>query len=217
MRLYGEFRSSYVARVAIVAEAKGIQLDYQPTPGGGTGSDEFRALAPLGRIPLLELPDGRVLGESLVIMEYLQALVPQPSLLPDDPFEAARARLVGQIADLYLAPDLLRLCRTHAEGGAVADGTHAALPGTLAGLCALEAHVDGDSYLLGSKLSLADAALAPFFVYAAHVLPAHAPDGFLHDLPRLRRWWDWIRNDPAVARTLLRMARVAPPWLTAAA
>ena len=54
---------------------------------GVTTSDEFRALNPRGKVPLLELEDGRLLTESNAILAFLAE---GTRLLPDDPFERAR-------------------------------------------------------------------------------------------------------------------------------
>nr|WP_235789845.1 glutathione S-transferase family protein [Ruegeria pomeroyi] len=73
--------------------------------------DWFRALSPLGRVPVLET-GSRVLFESQVIAEYLDEITPG-SLHPDDPLEKARHRAwieyasatLAEIAGFYNASD----------------------------------------------------------------------------------------------------------------
>jgi maleylpyruvate isomerase len=45
----------------------------------------FIALSPQARIPVFELSDGTLLGQSSAILEYLEETVPKPPFLPADP------------------------------------------------------------------------------------------------------------------------------------
>lgn len=54
---------------------------------GETRTPEFLAKNPCGKVPLLELPDGRFLAESNAGLFYLAKGTP---LLPDNPFEQAK-------------------------------------------------------------------------------------------------------------------------------
>lgn len=100
----------YVQRAVIVLSEKGIPhrrtyIDLADKP------EWFRALSPLGRVPVLET-GGRVLFESQVIAEYLDETTPG-SLHPDDPLERARHRAwiefgsetLAAIGRFYNAPD----------------------------------------------------------------------------------------------------------------
>eukprot|EP00658_Telonema_sp_P-2_P036102 TRINITY_DN26171_c0_g1_i1.p1 TRINITY_DN26171_c0_g1~~TRINITY_DN26171_c0_g1_i1.p1 ORF type:complete len:272 (-),score=73.88 TRINITY_DN26171_c0_g1_i1:328-1143(-) len=59
------------------------------------GTRDFKALSPEGRVPLLLLPDQRMLSQSEAIIHFLTAIAPSPvSLLPTSPWERA---LVEQI------------------------------------------------------------------------------------------------------------------------
>ena len=42
---------------------------------------------PSGKVPVLELDDGRFLSESIAICRYLEAVYPEPNLFGADPFE----------------------------------------------------------------------------------------------------------------------------------
>jgi len=80
----------YVQRVMILLEEKGIEythttIDLKSKPAW------FEQLSPLGKVPLLKLPNGHVLFESQVINEYLDE-VERPELHPADPIEKAENR-----------------------------------------------------------------------------------------------------------------------------
>ena len=53
--------------------------------------------SPLGKVPYFEIGD-KVLFESQVMLEYVEATYPQKPLLPADTFEAARIRELISIA-----------------------------------------------------------------------------------------------------------------------
>src|SRR6201995_3972988 len=78
-------------KIRLVAHQLGIPLtlkDY-PLHGGETRTPEFLAKNPNGRVPMLELPDGRCLPESGAILFHLSE---GSSLQPADPW--ARAQML---------------------------------------------------------------------------------------------------------------------------
>jgi maleylacetoacetate isomerase len=95
MKLYTYFRSSAAYRVRIALNVKGIEVQYIPKhlirEGGEHQLDDYLALNPQGLVPALE-HDGRVIGQSLAIIEYLEEVNPEPPLLPADPGERAIVR-----------------------------------------------------------------------------------------------------------------------------
>jgi glutathione S-transferase len=66
---------------------------------GEQRSDAHLARNPFGRVPVLELDDGSHLLESLAIIEYLEELNPEPSLIGSTPIERAQVRALERIAD----------------------------------------------------------------------------------------------------------------------
>ena len=76
-----------------------------PMELGGLKSDDYLALNPQGKMPLLVLPDGTALPESEVISQYLVAKYADmgPSLLPlGGPEVRAKAALATRIHDVYI-------------------------------------------------------------------------------------------------------------------
>ncbi|KAF2351717.1 Glutathione S-transferase N-terminal [Trinorchestia longiramus] len=57
----------------------------------------FLARTALGKVPVLERPDGTTLGESLINMEYLDEAYPQQPLLPKDPWQKAQEKVWVEI------------------------------------------------------------------------------------------------------------------------
>ena len=95
MQLYSYFRSSAAYRVRIALALKGLAYDYVPVhlvkDGGQQLQDAYRAINPTA------LVDGStVIAQSLAIMEYLEEVHPQPSLLPDSPGQRVWVRSIAQ-------------------------------------------------------------------------------------------------------------------------
>lgn len=86
MRLYHSHTSPYARKCAVVIHELGLS-QVQITPATGTPMDPGSipvALNPLGKIPLLERPDGPALYDSRVICRFLNDLG-KGSLYPDAP------------------------------------------------------------------------------------------------------------------------------------
>jgi maleylacetoacetate isomerase len=96
MKLYNYSRSSASYRVRIAANLKGIAYEYVSVNlgRGESRTPEYEALNPLGRVPTLE-DNGKVIGQSLAICEYLEETHPKPPLLPSDAVGRARVRAIA--------------------------------------------------------------------------------------------------------------------------
>lgn len=96
--------SPFARKVRIAAAVLGLDGDITLDPSNTMDeSDSIRGQNPLGKIPALILDDGRVLYDSRVIVEYLDALAGGGKLIPtemDSRFEALRLQALGDgIAD----------------------------------------------------------------------------------------------------------------------
>ena len=49
---------------------------------------------PSGTVPCLQFDDGRTLGESLIVAEYLDAAYPENKLIPNDPYTNAAHKII---------------------------------------------------------------------------------------------------------------------------
>lgn len=103
--LYTHWRSSSSWRVRWALAIKGIEHDSVPVDlrAGEQLTPEHLARNPMGHVPALVV-DGRCLGESVAIVEYLEETVPAPPLYPRDPWWRARTRQVVELVNAGVQP-----------------------------------------------------------------------------------------------------------------
>jgi len=144
----------------------GIELEEVAVnlPGGEQRSDAHLARNPLGRLPVLEFDDGTFLTESLVIIDYLEAVHPDPPLIGSNPRECARVRELERQAEMgVLFPIAQIVHSTNSPLGrppnpAVAELFASVLPSTLEVLD--DALSDGRPFVAGDRPTIADCTLA---------------------------------------------------------
>ena len=98
--LCGMCLSNYYNKAKMVLLEKGIPFEEQFV---STGSKDEAVLScsPLGKVPFIRTEQG-ALCESQAIVDYLEALQPEPRLLPADPWAAAKVRELTTFIDLHL-------------------------------------------------------------------------------------------------------------------
>jgi maleylpyruvate isomerase len=115
MILHGYFRSTASWRVRIALGLKGLAADqvFHHLRRGEQRAPGYLLVNPQGLLPALALDDGRVLTQSLAIIEYLDETHPEPPLLPADPVARAQVRAVAQAiaCDIHPVQNLKVLAR----------------------------------------------------------------------------------------------------------
>jgi maleylacetoacetate isomerase len=105
--LYGYFRSSAAFRARIALNLKGIKPELRfihlLRDGGAQHTPEYKAINPQELIPALA-HDGHLITQSMAIIEYLDEIVPEPPLLPRDPYGRARVREISYVVGCDIHP-----------------------------------------------------------------------------------------------------------------
>ncbi|MDB5675145.1 MAG: maleylacetoacetate isomerase [Sphingomonas bacterium] len=165
IRLYGYWRSSAAYRVRIALALKGLTYETVEVNlvAGEQRDAAFRARNPQGLVPALEI-DGTVIGQSLAIIDYLDALYPDPPLVPRDAL--ARARVLAQAlviaADIHPITNLRVLQRLAGQFGADQPAKDDWYRHWIAqGFTALEEMAGNGPFLGGDAPNLADICLVP--------------------------------------------------------
>lgn len=98
MKLYTFFRSSASYRVRIALNLKGLTYESVPVHlrrgGGEQHAAAYKKKNPQELVPALE-DSGRMLTQSLAIIEYLDERHPEPPLLPREPADRALVRAMA--------------------------------------------------------------------------------------------------------------------------
>jgi len=100
LKLYDFPMSPRARKVRVVLAEKGLQYEKVTIDitKGEQKNSAFLAVNPYGKVPALQ-DDGLAVYESTIVMEYLNDKYPNPPLLPADPGQRARARVLMHYAD----------------------------------------------------------------------------------------------------------------------
>ncbi|HEU0311147.1 MAG TPA: glutathione S-transferase family protein [Sphingomicrobium sp.] len=205
MILYGSTMSPFVRKVAAYAAEKGIELELQPT-GIPAPTPEFCAASPFKKMPALSDGD-YCLSDSSAIIHYLEAKYPEPELIPAEPRARGRVIWFDEFADTILfgcgqkvffnrvvAPRFLGRPGDEAVAEAalrdewppILDYVETVMP-------------EGEGYLVGDRLTLADISVASPFANFRHlgieIDPARHPKAAAYvkrmlDRPSFKHWVD---------------------------
>lgn len=161
---------------------------------------DYRELNPLGYVPLLELDDGRLLGEGVAIMLHLADLAPQAGLAP-----AVGTRERDELHRwlIFISSELHKSFSPwlfHPEYGEQA--AEVARARIVQRFAEVERHLGGRDYLLGERFSIGDAYL---FAIADWARPTKIS---LEPHPRLAAYLERVRSRDSVA-TALRLEKAA--------
>jgi glutathione S-transferase len=202
MKLYGGIASPYVARVAMFARIKGIDLPVSEAPGGNIKSPEYLKLNPIGKMPTLDL-DGKGVGESSVICEYLEDAYPQKPGLPKDPLDRARSRLIARIVDLYIAPAVSPLFRQMNPAARDPAVVEAAAKDIVKTFGYAEHAMGSGPFCIGATPTLGDCALAGTTAMMKTIM-RHGNFGITDptESGRLATWWKAVNAHADCAAVL---------------
>lgn len=200
--LYSFRRCPYAMRARLALHSSGIALQHREVELKNK-PPSLLAASPKGTVPVLVLPDGRVIDESLDIMRW--ALQTQDPLQwwPKDAAILNNAMALIEENDGSFKYALDRYKYPHRFG--LKDGDTWRATGSQF-LLQLEARLERTPFLAGNHWALCDAALAPFVRQFAHTdktwFAAQA-------WPRLARWLAAFEASAAFAAIMEKQS----PWL----
>ncbi len=203
MIIFGNSMSPFVRKVLAFAAEKGVAVELV-VAGLGSQDPDFLAASPFRKMPALKDGD-YTLADSSAIVQYIEALHPDPALIPADPKLRGKTIWFDEFADTIVtaaggkmffnrvvAPRFLKR-----EGDlAAADKAEAEeLPPILDWL---EGQIPASGFLVGDALTLADIAVASPFVNIEH---AGCPvDGAKY--PKLGAYLTAIHARPSYTRMI---------------
>jgi glutathione S-transferase len=174
MIVYGSSLSPFVRKVLAFAAEKGIEIELKPT-GLGNKDPEFIEASPFGKMPGLRDGDFAI-SDSSAIVAYMEAVKPEPNLIPTEPKARARTIWFDEYSDTILfacggkmffnrivAP---RFLGQPGDEAAAAKAECEELPPLLD---YLERVIPASNFLVEDRLTLADIAVASPFANLRHL------------------------------------------------
>ena len=192
LRVYGDIQSGNCYKVKLLLELLGIEHEWQHIDilAGETKTPAFLQVNPNGKIPTVQIEDGRFLAESNAILTYFAEDTP---LLPEDKYQKAKVMewlffeqyshepfiAVARFIEKYLGLPEER----KAEYVSLQEGGNKALG-------VMEKQLATSPYLAGDELSIADIALYAY----THV--AHEGGFSLQQYPHIQAWLEKVSGHP---------------------
>ncbi|MEM9181110.1 MAG: glutathione S-transferase family protein [Pseudomonadota bacterium] len=182
LTLYGDSISGNCQKPRWTADYLDIDHDWVEVDilNGGTQSEEFLSLNPVGQVPIARWPDGRVLPQSNAIMLYLAE---GSDLIPEDSFQRAQMNSwlfweqyshETSIAVRRFKKHYLKLPDDEIDPQLMVKGRRA--------LGVMEMQLTWTDWLVGDALTCADIALV------AYTRVAHEGGFDLAEFPNVERW-----------------------------
>lgn len=202
MQLYNSIGPNPKAVRMFMAE-KGVRLPLVEVDlrGGENRREPYLKKNPSGQCPALELDDGSVLAEITAICEYLDEIGPGPSLIGDTPEERARTRMWTRRIDLNILEPMANGFR-FGEGLRMFQSRIHCIPQAAADLKAiaqerlewLDGLMNGNQFVAGGRLTLADIVLFAFVDFFAGVGQPLDPE-----LKNIGAWYARMKARPSAA------------------
>ncbi|MEE9334564.1 MAG: glutathione S-transferase family protein [Granulosicoccaceae bacterium] len=192
MKIYGDAQSGNCYKIQLLAHHLDIAHTWVPINilEGDTQTSEFLAMNPAGKIPLLELDDGRHLSESNAILHYLAN---GSWLLPENTWLQA-VILSWQFFEQYSHEPNIAVARfinvyLGMPEDRKADYQEKQTGGNNA-LAVMEAHLNQQPFFAGNNMSIADISLYAY----THV--AHEGGFDLSNYSAIGQWLTRISEHP---------------------
>ncbi|MBU2867585.1 maleylacetoacetate isomerase [Pacificibacter marinus] len=199
MKLFSYWRSTTSYRVRAALNLKGVAYETVPVDlvAGAQSEPDYVKLNPGAGVPTLILEDGTALTQSMAILDYIDAIWPEPRLIPEDPLERARVLAVahGVAMDIHPVNNLRVVQALGADFGATPAQKKAWMQKWMAqGFAAIETQISNDTaFAFGDVPSLADLCIV------SQMYNAHRWDVPLTAFPKLTRVTAKCLALPAIA------------------
>ena len=205
MQLYDSLGPNPRAMRMYLAE-KGISIPKKDVDlmGAENRKPPYTDRNPGGQIPALELDNGKCIGETVAIMEYLEEKHPTPSLIGATAEERAEARQWQRRIELQITEHLYNGFR-YAEGAELFKTRMRILPEAAPGLKLvvqdklqwLDALLEGKQYIAGDRFTIAD-----IILYCAMDFGAGVGQKIDPSLKNATAWFKRVDSRPSAKSSL---------------
>ncbi|KQX01951.1 glutathione S-transferase [Massilia sp. Root418] len=204
MKLYTSARAPNPRRVAMFMAEKGISLETELLDLNKleNRSPAFLAKNPFGRVPVLELDDGRVLCETRAICSYLEGAYPQPNLMGEGFEEHAFIEMADRRVELHVFAGIANCVRHTHPGLALLEQPQFPEFGAAQGEKMrewarwLDRTLASQPYVAGQRFTIADITAFCAMEFARGLMKFRPG---AEDMPHLQAWRDRIAERPSAA------------------
>ena len=192
LKVYGDIQSGNCFKIKLLLHHLELAHEWIHVDilKGGTGTDEFLAMNPNGKIPVLALDNGQSLSESNAILNYLAHGTPY---LPDDALARARV-LEWQFFEQYSHEPYIAVARFISKYLGMPAERREEFESKKAGgykaLGVMEHSLSESHYLVGDAMTIADISLYGY----THV--AHEGGFDLSGYPGVQQWLRRVEGHP---------------------
>jgi len=186
VKVYGDIRSGNCYKIKLISAILDIDIDWVHIDvlSDETQTPEFLEKNPNGKIPILELDDGRYISESNAILNYLSE---DSELSPNNVYDKIKV-LQWQFFEQYSHEPFIAVARSMVKFHGLSDDMKEEYEAKKAGgykaLNVMEKQLSKTDYLVGNRFTIADITL---FAYT------HIADEGGFDLSKFSAINDWIK------------------------
>lgn len=198
MKLYISAASPYARKVRVMLIEKKVPHDVETV--NLWEPNDLQGVNPLGKVPALQLDDGRVLINSSLIADFLDSRHPDPRFIPADPDLRVDVKRFEALADgmMEAAAASIYEARFHDEARRSRDWLERQRGKIDKGFAALESMLGSRRWCVGDAMSLADLTIACHIGF----IMLRRPDLFPQDQhPQLVRLWKTMDARESMKRT----------------
>ena len=203
--VFGSSLSPYTRKVLVCLVEKNVEFENEQI-NPFAAPDWFADISPLGKIPVLRDSSAgadATVPDSSVICAYLEDTHAEPALYPSEPLALAKARWYEEFADsalaeivgrpFFFALVVRRLMGQEADRESAEDAVKNQMPPRFA---YLDKELTGKKFFVGNAVTIADIAVASFFVNYTHAGGALDTDLY----PNLASFVDRMHARPSFER-----------------
>lgn len=199
LKLYASPASSFARKIRVMLIEKDVA--HEVAMINVWAPDGYQKVNPIGKVPALELDDGRVLINSPLIADYVDGRYPAPRFIPADPDGRLEVRRWEAVADGLMDAVAVTLYENRFHDEAARSAAYLdRLRGKIdAGLSRLDGLLSDRPWLVGESMSLADLAISCHIGFLTVRMPHLFPQ---ERYPSLARLWKTMEARDSMIRTV---------------
>nr|XP_043628780.1 elongation factor 1-gamma-like [Erigeron canadensis] len=213
--LYSGKTNKNAFKTFIAAEYAGVQVKWADNfeMGVSNKTPEFLTMNPIGKVPVLETPDGPVF-ESNAIARYVARLKNDNALFGSSSIEYGQVEQWIDFASLEIDANLLAWIRPRfGYGNYIAPVEEASIAALKRALGALNTYLAAHTYLVGHGVTLADIVMTCNLYLGFKALMTKT---FTSEFPHVERYFWTMINQPNFIKIIgeVKQAETVPPITT---